>query len=623
MSRRDRQLGMGRDITRRDFLNGVSIAVTSSLFSCRDETPLVGDAPYPPALTGLRGDHDGSWEAAHKMKDGATWGNATDTGETYDLVVVGGGISGLAAAHFFRKSVGNEARILVLDNHDDFGGHAKRNEFTSSNGRFLIGYGGSQSIDTPSGFSDESIGLFEELGIELERFHSAFDGDLYSSLGLSRGTFFDRESFGTDRLVVRRDLSWEDFAALMPLDPEAQRDLVRLHEEPKDYLAELAPAEKKEKLRAISYLEFLEKHARVHEQVLRYFQTRTNGQFGIGIDGVSALIGWRLGFPGMKGIDLPTGAVGRMGQLEPTQKRDPYIFHFPDGNASIPRLLVRSLIPAVASGNTMEDVVTARFDYTRLDDESSAVRIRLESTVVRAESDHEGVNVTYLRGGQASRVRGRYAVLACWNSLIPYLCPELPEEQKKALSYAVKVPLNYTNVQIRNWQSFAKLGISHVSCLGTYWAGVGLDFPVALGDYVHPRSPDEPMVLHLSRSYTSPGQAPKEQFQTGRYEMISTSFEDFERYIRDQLDRILSPGGFDPARDIEAITVNRWPHGYAYEYAYLGEPEWTDENKPCVLGRKPFGRMAIANSDAGGEAYADCAIDQAHRAVQELVALAD
>ncbi len=498
MGRRDRQLGMGRDITRRDFLNGVSIAVTSSLVSCSGETPFTDGSPYPPALTGMRGSHDGSWEAAHEMKDGASWEDAADTGETYDLIVVGGGISGLAAAHFFRKSVGAKARILVLDNHDDFGGHAKRNEFTSSNGRFLIGYGGSQSIDTPSGFSHETKELFEELGIELERFHGAFDDELYSSLGLSRGTFFDRESFGTDRLVVRRDLSWEDFAALMPLDPETQRDLVRLDEEPKDYLAELAP-----------------------------------------------------------------------------------------------------------------------------DDESSAVRIRLETTVVRAESDRDGVNVTYLRGGQASRVRGRYAVLACWNSLIPYLCPELPEEQKKALSYAVKVPLNYTNVRIRNWQSFAELGISRVSCPGSYWAGVGLDFPVALGDYVNPRTPDEPMVLHLSRSYTSPGKPPKEQFQTGRYEMLSTSFEDFERNIRDQLERILSPGGFDPARDIEAITVNRWPHGYAYEYAYLGEPEWTDENKPCVLGRKPFGRMAIANSDAGGEAYADCAIDQAHRAVQELVALAD
>ena len=357
---------MGRDITRRDFLNGVSIAITSSLLSCRREPP------YPPAFTGMRGSHDGSWEPAHEMKDGAFWENVTDTGETYDLIVVGGGISGLAAAHFFRKSVGGQARILILDNHDDFGGHAKRNEFTSSDGRFLIGYGGSQSIDTPSGFSHETIGLFEELGIALERFHSAFDGELYSSLGLSQGVFFDRESFGTDRLVVRRDLSWKDFATLMPLDPEAQSDLVRLYEDPTDYLGELTPAEKKQTLRAISYREFLEKHALVHEQVLRYFHTRTNGSFGIGIDGDSALICWRLGYPGMQGIDLPKAPVGRMGQLEPTQNRDPYIFHFADGNASIPRLLVRSLIPAVATGNTMEDVVTARFDYGRLDDESSA-----------------------------------------------------------------------------------------------------------------------------------------------------------------------------------------------------------------------------------------------------------
>ncbi|MGH9334800.1 MAG: hypothetical protein ACRD21_13750, partial [Vicinamibacteria bacterium] len=272
---------------------------------------------------------------------------------------------------------------------------------------------------------------------------------------------------------------------------------------------------------------------------------------------------------------------------------------------------------------TMEDVVSARFDYGKLDEARSRVRIRLNSTVVRAR--HRGepgsateVETTYVREGVARRVRSRFVVLACWNSVIPYLCPEMAEGQKKALSYAVKVPLTYTNVAIKSWTSFQKLGISSVSCPGSYFASVSLDFPVSLGDYRCPRSPEEPMVLHLTRTPASPGLPPKQQFQAGRYELLSTPFETFETNIRDQLARILSPGGFDPARDIEGITVNRWPHGYAYEYAYLGEPSWSDEDKPCIVGRKRFGRILIANSDAGGEAYVDSAIDQAYRAVREL-----
>jgi spermidine dehydrogenase len=620
---------MKRNITRRDFLNGVGVTITGPLASASPLRVfgLAESAAYPPALTGLRGSHDGSWEVAHEMREGKTW-DAADTGEIYDLVVVGGGVSGLSAAYFFRKEAGPGARILVLDNHDDFGGHAKRNEFTSGK-RALIGYGGSQSIDTPSGFSAESLGLLRELGVDLDRFHTAFDGKLYQKLGLGRAEFFDRETFGVDRLVRRGEMSWKEFAAEIPLPEAARKDLVRLHEDATtDYLPGLSEREKLSRLTELSYLAYLRDHVKVDPMVLTYLYRRSNGLFGIGIDGVPAIRAFRLEYPGFEGLGLPRTLAGRMGgEAKPGTKDDPYIFHFPDGNASVPRLLVRSLVPAAAPGSTMEDVVTARFDYGKLDDAASNVRLRLESTVVRVQ--HLGaperateVEVSYVRHGQAHKVRGRHVVLACWNSVIPYLCPEMPETQRKALSYAVKVPLTYTNVGIRNWTSFQKLGISSVSCPGSYFASVSLDFPVSLGSYRCPQSPEEPMVLHLTRSPASPGLSPKEQFQAGRYELLSTTFETFEKNIRDQLGRILGAGGFDPGRDIDAITVNRWPHGYAYEYAYLGEPEWTDENKPCVIGRKPFGLVTIANSDAGGEAYLDCAIDQAYRAVREAGASA-
>jgi spermidine dehydrogenase len=632
MNRRDHVLGMDRPITRRDFINGVGIAVTGSLLSSSAKAlgipPSQSAGTYPPALTGLRGSHDGSWEIAHQMRDGQSWDDVraeANTGEFYDLVVVGGGISGLAAAYFYRKQAGPNARVLVLDNHDDFGGHARRNEFYHGD-RFMIGYGGTQSIDRPSGFSPEAMGLMRELGIDVDRFYTYFERDLYSSLHLGRGEFFDEETFGVDRLVVRENLPLKEYLSQTPLSPTAQKDLVRLEEETKDYMPGLTVAEKLDEMKKTSYRDFLIKYVKVDPQVLTYLQTRGLGLFGVGIDAIPSHNCWSMGYSGFQGMGLGESPfIGRMGRPpKPTEKPEPYIFHFPDGCATIPRLLVRALIPASTPGNTMEDIVTARVDYARLDEESSPVRIRLNSTVVRAR--HLGdpqkakeVELTYLLRGKPQRVRGSACVLACWNTVVPYLCPEMPEEQKKALSYAVKVPLVYTNVLIDNWTSFQKLGISSVSCPGGYWSSVSLDFPVSIGEYKHPRSPKEPVILHLSRAPASPGLSPKEQFRVGRFELLDTPFELFEREIREQLNRILGPGGFDAARDIEAITVNRWPHGYAYEYQYMGEPDWPEGKMPCVVGRKPFGRISIANSDSAGEAYVDPAIDQAYRAVQEIL----
>ena len=631
---KDRDLGMDRSITRRDFLNGMSVAVTGSLVGSAWVDAFGQPAPagfypekapdyYPPALTGLRGSHDGAFEMAHQLRDGMPMGEPgpeADTGEVYDLVIVGGGISGLAAAYFYRKEAGPQARILVLDNHEDFGGHAVRNEFTSTHGgRTIIGYGGTQSIDTPSSYSPEAMGLMRELGIDVDRFYKYFDRDLYSSLDLDRGIFFDKETFGADQLVVKGKLSWKEFAARSPLNEVAQKDLVRLYEDKKDYIPGLTRDEKKARLRKMSYLDFLEDYVKVGPQILAYFQSRSNSLFGRGIDALPASSGWRIGYPGFDGMDLMENKSETPGRSEP------YIFHFPDGCASISRLLVRAMIPESVPGETMEDIVTARLNYAQLDENERPVRIRLNSTAIRARhlgdtSSAKEVEVTYIRGGKMQRVRGRSCVLACWNSVIPHLCPEMSEKQKKALAYGVKVPLVYTNVLLRNWTSFQKLGISSVTCPGGYHHSLSLDFPVSMGEYKFSASPEEPIVVHLVKVPGRPGLPLREQYRMGRYELLATKFEKYERETRDLLNRILQPGGFDPARDIEAITVNRWPHGYAYEYNAIDEPDWKEEDKPCVVGRQPFGRISIANSDAAGDAYVNPAVDQAHRAVQEVLA---
>lgn len=633
-------------IHRRDFLNGVALTIGASLFpmehlfgqdagpdSSAEEYFLARgitqqDARYyPPALSGMRGSHPGSFEAAHAVRDGESSTAAVDTEEHYDLIVVGGGISGLAAAYFYRKTAGPKAKILILDNHDDFGGHAKRNEFQAGN-RLLLGYGGTQSIEAPGRYSKESIGLLKELGIDVQRFYQYFDQKLYASMKLRGGIFFDRETFAEEKLVLGADHG-EDYAnsfvpvesvAQMPIDPQARKDLVRLHTESIDYLPGLTPEEKRDRMATVSYKDFLLQIAKVHPDVVKVYQTLPHDLYCVGIDAVSATACRQMGYPGFKGMTI----ASRSHHPQPAQggEEEPYIFHFPDGNASIARLLVRSLVAGSAPGNTMEDIVTAKMDYTRLDQASSPVRIRLNSTAVRVKNLGETVQVTYSLAGKLYNVRGNASVLACYNCIVPYLCPEMSEPQKEALAYAVKQPLVYANIQIRNWTAFAKLGVSGIYAPSSYFSTTMLDFPVSMGNYKFPASPEEPCVLHLLRTPCKPGLTAKEQFKAGRYELFTTPYEVFERKIHEQLNRMLAGSGFDSLRDIQAITVNRWPHGYAYEYNSLFEPQnRLPADRPCVLGRKPFGRITIANSDSDGHAYTNIAIDQGYRAVQEVFSL--
>jgi spermidine dehydrogenase len=642
LHRRDKALGMGRPITRRDFLNGVALTVATPLVAPRallglgigdDFAPEKSPGYYPPALTGLRGSHPGSFEAAHDLKDGFFEMKAPlDTREEYDLVVVGAGISGLSAAHFFRKLAGPTARVLILDNHDDFGGHARRNEFEDG-GRLYVTNGGTLSIDSPGPYSAVAKGLISELGIDVGRWEKVLDREVYA--GLAGATFFDKETFGEDKLVKglgggfgeRRS---PDPAALeqVPLPEPVRRDILKLETESLDPWLGVASAEKKARLLKLSYGDFLTTVLKLDPRILPYYQTRGHGLFGVGIDAISALDGWGLGFPGFDGLRLEPGAVRGMNRdAVRSEEAEDYFFHYPDGNATVARLLVRRLIPAAVPGQTADDAVMARADYGRLDEAGSPVRLRLNSTVVKATNlgkgaaDARGVEVTYLRGGNLRTVRGRSCVMACWNAVIPHLCPEMPEAQRDALGFAVKVPLVYTSVFVRNWKVWKALGIRSATCPGAYYGSVRLDVPVNVGDYACARDPEGPIVVTLHKALCSPGLPARDQHKAGRQELLDSPFEEMERRTRDQMARVLGPGGFDPARDIKAITINRWPHGYSYQYNGLFDPFWVAGGEPpCVTARKPFGRIFIANSDADAYAYTDCAIDQAHRAVGEALA---
>jgi spermidine dehydrogenase len=633
----DRELGMHRRITRRDFLNGVAVTAGAAMMP-REVLPAQAAAAqssptyYPPALTGLRGSHAGSFETAHTLRDGVFWdsaGKPEDTGENYDLIVVGGGISGLAAAYFFRKTAGANARILILDNHDDFGGHAKRNEFRAGN-RTLIGYGGTYSIESPEPYSAISKSVIEDLGVNVSSFPKYLDRSAFSSQGRTPKIFFDKENFGADRLVddpypfpggetydlaVAAADAWTRFLADAPIAEKARHDVARLCREKKDYLPGLTTKQKEDRLARISYSRFLTEQAGVHADVIRLYQTISQPLFGVGIDAIAALDAAETGYPGFSGMGIEADGL---------ENERSYFFHFPDGNASIARLLLRRLIPAAMPGDAAMDVVASRANYSKLDEESSPVRLRLNSTAVRVE--HVGdaasareVEVSYARDGKVYTARAKHSILACWHVIIPFVCEDLPDAQKEALTSAQKIPLLYTNVLLRNSTSFQKLNANTIYAPSGYHTNVNLDLPVSIGDYRCPRTPEEPALVHMSKSPCHAGLPARDQHTAGRIELYSTTFETMERRIREQLARTLGPGGFDPARDILAITANRWPHGYAYEYSSLWDKFVLDGGEtPCEIARKPFGRIAIANSDAGARAYTDEAINQAYRAVGEI-----
>ena len=608
-------------ITRRDFLNGTALTIASGL---TPKAQLDADTSwYPPAMTGMRGQHPGSFETAHAFaRDGRRFGiDDAAVEQSYDLVVVGGGISGLAAAWFYRRAVGQHSRILVIDNHDDFGGHARRNEFTVGPHTF-IGYGGSQSIQSPKTLrSDVAKGLLRDLGVDLARFDTAFQRNFYHSLDLSRGMFFDRDTFGTDKLVAGdallsrgtdRSPELAKFVVAMPIADESKNQLLSLYDPRRDPLGGKSAEEKLKILKTTSYRDYLVKICGCSDEVANCFQGRPLGFFGLGCDAVPAYDLRSFGYPGFAGLGLPAE--------DNPEWDEPYIYHFPDGNASIARLLVRALIPAVAGGGTMDDVVLARFDYGKLDREDSGVRIRLKSTVIDVRQVGDTVSIGFIRGGIPHRVAAKHAILACFHMMIPYLAPELPQSQREALAKNVKTPLVYTNVLMRNWQPWLALKVSDIVAPMSFFNHVALDFPVDLGGYTHPRDPAEPIVVHLVHVPGAPnsGLDARGQFHVGQAKLLATTFADFEVRIRDQLDRMLGPGGFTSERHITAITVNRWPHGYGYVANSLFDPD-DYEDRVLRVARQPFGRVAIANSDAGGDAYAHLAIDAAARAVQELL----
>ena len=648
-------------ITRRDFINGVSYGLAASVapidfLKAKNIDPF----KYPPALTGIRGNHPGSFDHAHRLAlaGGNFLEEIIDLGESNDLIVVGGGISGLSAAYFYQERTDLNQDILILDNHDDFGGHAKRNEF-QVDGREILTYGGSQSIESPSYYEEVSKKLMADLGIDFQKFYTAYDFDYFKNRGLTSSFFFNKETYGENKIVrnvpnYRYDINHKNntkpenikkVVKEMPISDKSKDEFTRLFLDKTDFFPEMTLEEKFYHLENMSYEDYLRKYHKVGDEVVGLFHTMLWSLWGVGTESIPAFGAFSDGLTGFSGLgftedegttepenemyDISTYDETIEGFMSKNEVSDePYIFHFPDGNATIARLLVRKMIPNAISGSTMEDIVTAKADYSQLDLPDQNTKIRLESTVISVKNVNGGVEVIYVNQGKLYKVSGKKCILACYNGIIPELCPELPNKQKEALKYNVKVPLVWIQVAMKNWHMFANKGISRAISPNSFFNNMYIDFPVSIGDYQYPQTFDEPVVFLMNHVPTRPyeGLTNREQHRKGRYDILKLSFQDYEDKIIDHLSAMF--GSDFKEEDLAGITVNRWAHGYSYEYNSLFDNAFFDgrmpdsidnERYPHVIGRKPFGNISIANSDSGGSAYVDAAIVQADRAVNELL----
>lgn len=624
---------MSKQITRRDFCNGIAIGTGISLLSPMDlfgqnaftiQNPEQPFAYYPPTLTGMRGSHKGSFEVAHALAwTGEKPSKYEKLDEEYDLVIVGAGISGLATAWFYQKKMGSDARILLLDNHDDFGGHAKRNEF-HQDGRLLLGIGGSVNLDNPQDYSEISRNLLNDLGVDLDSMAANID-DNYPLSNPSANNALAIP--GPDGHVITKG-NWVDTMQgvgdikstieSLPLAESEQQKLIQFLGGKHDYLDDLSLREKYNYIQSTSYSEFLTKKVGIDEDTATIFYSMIRLIFCVDGKNVSFIEAISTGAPGLQSV----GSVAKILRYLMLKLDNSESLYFPDGNSTVPRLLVKKLIPAVTAGRTdFENISTSYFNYKMLDRNDNSVRLRLNSTVVGARENGDGsVEVDYVKNGDAMRVKGNHCILACYNSIIPYLCPELPDAQKEGIRYAEKAPLVLANIHLNDGIAFSKIGASLISCPMDPFDVITVAPPTITGGHQPPQTPNDPMVLFLlgiPKVKSTGSETSRELFKIGRHVVYSTSFATYEKQIRDQLQAVLGDYGFNHETDIKAITLNRWPHGYAYEYMALYDPEWEEGQAPHEIGRAQFGKISIANSDSEAYAYVNAAIDSAWRAVEE------
>jgi spermidine dehydrogenase len=618
MKKTDEQLGMHKGIARRDFIQttvltslGLMLPTSCLLSTDENELPL---NYYPPVKTGMRGSHEGSYETAHALaRQGIQFGNPIDSNENYDLVVVGAGISGLTAAYEYRKKFGNDSKILILDNHDDFGGHAKRNEFNQSSSPRLA-WAGTMNLEYTS-FSKPVIDFIAELGIDVNDLHKKLDFNYGND---KPAIWFDEDTYGENILVpgfsmYNRNEDVLDLIDKFPLSKQGIDALKSFYAKDNNVLEGLSEAEIENVLYKTSYTDFLERYCGLPKEVIEIFIKSTDGYWGVQPHSLSVAEAVSAWLPG--GHRLGASASKVVGSEESEK-----VAMFPDGNATIARLLVCALLPDICPGANANTIALAKLDYSKLDVSKGPVKVRLSSTVVNVKNERNQVAITYVRQGKTIRIHSKHSILACYHSIIPHICPEFPALQKKAQQYQVKHPMLVTNVLVKNSKALDKLGISGAYCPGRMHAKVFTTKGVNTAGYQPNYDKDEAVPLMFWGMMEPPVRDVHihDQLKGARMMLFQKSFEDFEREVRTVLDGLLGPAGFNVSEDILAITVNRWSHGYSYGYLDLWDEKYKSGEAPHEIARLPLGNISIANCDAAASAYSQSAIEEAFRAVKEL-----
>ena len=628
----ERDLGLDVPITRRDFLNSTLLASGAALLERR--APLLMQAPNAanPAWEGPGGigdyarSHGNMWSsitAAHDLRDGkfneAARRRAVDTGERYDLIVVGGGISGLGAAAFYQKLKGG--RVLVLDNHAMVGGEAKRNELTVD-GVHLIGPQGSNDFGTrlPGGWVGD---YWKELGLpygpdafehqawsagvtplEMARDHYYFQ--LWADEFASHGFFF-REPNDTLRLVRN---AFDTGLDETPWSPKLREDFQRWRASPKVYDGADLPRW----FDGMTYEELLVKHLDLDPAVARYADPILAGAAGgLGSDVISAQCAAQIGLPGT--------ANGRVGPRASHKLADvlPFTSSFPGGNDGIMRHVLKKLIPDAIDGTGFAGVLNGRVRFEALDRKTNPTRIRLGATAVRVTTLPNGsVDVVYHLGGRLHRTVASGVVMAngAWTS--QYIVADVPDSHREAFTDFVRAPMLVVNVALRRWRAMYELGITAASYRDKFGFSCNLRQSMVVGDYRPPLHPDRPTILTFYVPFERPGTPIKPQAAAARTEMLATSYRDYEVRIREQLVRLFGRAGFDPRADIAGVILNRWGHAYVcpapgFYYGRNGKPA-----APEVL-RQPLGRVAFANAELNGHQNWLDATREGRRAVEQLI----
>jgi spermidine dehydrogenase len=645
---------------------------------------------YPPSSTGLTGQPDDvvaqfvAIDGKPNQKDVHYTGGGTglkanrvqDTGEVYDCVVVGGGASGISAAKFYLDRFGQDRKILVIDPLPDFGGHSHRNEFHVPNQAaggtdlMLLRNGGTVNLDStgawnkpqgglmdiPGSYGQPALDLLAYCGVDLVNFPSSAAAGIPASFGLRAMLLFPSKDWGVDTLAQNRvnatepntPAGWTAFVNRLPFSQEARDAIVRIQTDTTtDWLTlkhgPMTVDEKVHLLTTITQKQYYMDYIGAPEQAILQYQRNGHGLLGAGAQAVSAADMWMLGQAGFEGLGLGDTedrhfpGVGRTPQMDNIADNGP-TRAWPDGNASVLRLLVSKLIPqsfAPVDGGppTQENIVKAICDYTTLDQPGNTVRIRLNSMVFRvkpAKSNRDDAIVEYIVAGRGRRVRGKHVIMACWNRVTAKIVDGLPSEQVENLCYARKVPLIYGRAALNNWQAFADAQIASVTPRGNslFWdsttVSAGARFGAAYGPTPN-QPPTAPGMLTFQVVASDPTATPQlAAYEGGRKRLLEMSFQDLEDALIDVIDRSVnvSGGDFEPERDLHSIMVNRWNYGYAHELTSVWDPSLYGPiaDQPQVKGRVPFKNIAIANSDSGAMAYTHSAFSEGYRAVQDLPA---